>query len=901
MSRLIVSGHRRRAGGRLAALLLAGLLLPAPHQASGQDRRVYDEAPVRQVIEDIEATSAYRFLYRDALITGKRVSFEADADALIASLEAALRPHGLHLQVDEARRQILLAEAPEAPAARPAVLSGEVLDDESGARLPFASITWLQDGRLRGVTTNEAGAFHLALDPLSGLDEVLLTASYVGYQPRRLRLDLRHPPAGLPFRLRPDERFGQEIVVSGTLLEADLDTTWRHLIRPGLFSPLGEGNVLRALQALPSVSLSTALTQGLNVRGSRADGFQVLLDGIPIYNQNHFFGLFDAFNEDALQAVGFYYGVTPARFEAPPGGTLSFVTRTGSQTGARQTLGLSNTSVKGTFEGPLWGGRGSWLVSGRHSYLNAIDWFNNASLIAQGLDVARRTSAPLLPAPGGNGRALFPGTSTARFYDLHGKLYYESAAGNRLMFNGYLGGDDTSHDEARRFFQRGQAGPDADRLELALVDTRNDWGNEAASLHDQRALGARAFVHSLLALSRYYARFSKDDFVYTRRLPPDSLPPEAPPRSFVDRFANDNELVAWKAEQRLDAATRAGGTLSGGYALHRFGITYEETSALRATYGQTRRSSQVDLFAQYEGTLAGGIDLEAGLRSHYFSLGRFLRLSPRLHVRLWPRRAASLSLGYSRNHQFLHRLYLEHANSTDVWIMSTAEEPPGSVDNVTAGLYLRALPGVFFQAEAYYKRYRNLRQHETSAVRRSVRQGSLVLEPWLHDNTARARGLELMLRHGLGRLLWTHTYTLSKMDVRNDALNDGVAFPADWDRRHQFATHLQGVLFGPLSWHLTWRFASGAPNTLAYTDPAEPARLPAYHRMDLSLQYRRAFRGFSMEATAAVFNLYDRDNTWYRSPVAVVDEAPPGRRLGFVNVDVYDLGFQPSFGVSVSF
>ena len=66
------------------------------------------------------------------------------------------------------------------------------------------------------------------------------------------------------------------------LLHADLDTTWHHLLHPGLFSPLGESSVLRSLQSLPAVSFSTAFTSGLNVRGSRSDGFQVLLDGAPI-------------------------------------------------------------------------------------------------------------------------------------------------------------------------------------------------------------------------------------------------------------------------------------------------------------------------------------------------------------------------------------------------------------------------------------------------------------------------------------------------------------------------------------------------------------------------------------------------------------------------------------------
>ncbi|MCH8961798.1 MAG: carboxypeptidase-like regulatory domain-containing protein [Bacteroidetes bacterium] len=872
--------------------------------AAAQDRRVYEDISIRQVIDEIQESSPYRFLYRDALITGKTVSFEAPADGLIAALSEALHPHRLRLQVDETRYQIVLSRMQDASPERPAVLTGQVIDDRSGARLPFATITWKEQERLRGVAANAAGTFHLPLDAaLDPLDHVVLTASYVGYRPRHVRVDGQNLPATLPIRLTPEQFFGHEVVVSSTVLDADLDTTWHHLLRPGLFSPLGESSVLRSLQSLPSVSLSTAFTQGLNVRGSKADGFQILLDGIPIYNQNHFFGLFDAFNEDALQTVGFYYGVTPAYFQAPPGGTLSFMTRTGSQTDTRLTTGLSNTALKATLEGPLWGGRGSWLVSGRHSYLNAIDWFNNDGLIAQGLDVGRETSTPTRPGIGPDQRrAFFPGTSSARFYDLHGKLYLESSSGNRLMANLYLGGDHTLHREARRLVN---IEPDSTvRAEFQPVETRNTWGNTAASLHDQRALGSNVYGHTIVAFSRYHSRFSKDDFVYPPARAPETPEPAQPPSDSTPRlapFEHNNELLEIKLAQHIDVAPRFGGTVSTGYALHRFAIDYEEHSALREDYFETRRSVQFDLFTQYDGTILEGIDLHAGLRSHYFSNGRFLRLSPRLRLRLWPQRPVSLGLGYSRNYQFLHRLYLEHENSSDVWVMSTEDQGPGSVDNLTAGLYVKASPTLFFQAEAYVKAYENLRQHESLVARRGGRPESLLQTPWLHDFTGRARGLELMLRHRIGALLWTHSYTLSKMTIRHEAINDGEAFPADWDRRHQFTTHVQGALLPHLNWHLTWLIASGTPNSLAFADLDEPATLPTYHRMDVGLQYRRAFRGVRLEATASVFNIYDRDNTWYRSPVAVFDPGQANRRVSFVNVDVYDLGFQPSFSLSFTF
>ncbi len=378
--------------------------------------------------------------------------------------------------------------------------------------------------------------------------------------------------------------------------------------------------------------------------------------------------------------------------------------------------------------------------------------------------------------------------------------------------------------------------------------------------------------------------------------------PGVHPRRFVESFANENSLLEWKLSQRIDGASRRGNSWSAGYALHRFALFYaEERSGALPSYADRRRSTQLDIFTQYDLKQPEAADLHLGLRSHYFSQGRFLGLSPRVQLRLRPDRRLSLGAGYSRNYQFLHRLYLAHTRSADVWVMSTREERPGSVDHVTAGLYLKALPSFFVQVEVYEKRYENVRQHAFSILPLPPGEGSLLASPWLSDNTMRARGLELMTRHAPGTVVWTNSYTLSRVKVRSDRLNAGRYFPAEWDRRHQLISHLEGALGSRLYWRLTWLFASGAPNLLAYTDPGESARLKPYHRMDVSLAYRRAFRAVVLEARASVFHLYARNNPAYRTPVSFADMSGAAHEAGFVNVDVYDLGFQPSFELSLAF
>ncbi len=882
---------RNRAVRLLRYILLLGIGWTAT-PAFGQ--YTYTNTPLRTILSDIEADLPWRFLYRDALVAGTTLTFQARFGDPLPELNEALTPYGLQLKVDAERKQVLITQHPLDEPSTETLLTGYCLDDADGQRLPLATLTWLDGNRRRGVSANASGAFQATLPAQN--EPLTLTASFVGYHPQEVRVNPNDLPTELAIRLRPYRAFGSEVVVQSNLLQSDLDTTWQHMIQPAQAAPFGENNLLRALQPLPAVTVTPALASGLNVRGSRDDGFQVLLDGISIYNQDHLFGLFDAFYDDALQTVGFYYGIAPAQLQATPGGTLSFTTRTGAQTQARQRIGLSNTAVRGTLEGPLWNGRGSWLLSGRHSYIDAVDWFNNAELIARGLDINRETSAP--PIAERLEADFVEGDGSARFYDLHGKLYLESTGGTRLMGNLYLGGDRTRHDDQRLNILPGNP----NRTTLQNVVTQNRWGNKAGSLHFHRALGSNLYGYTLLGLSRYRSTYAKDDFLYQERPNQNGQPNgQSPNEPFLAAFAQDNDLREWKWAQHVEGALPRLGLWSVGYAVHHYTMDYTQQSAIRSDFRLHRTGMQADAFAQYEHRATDALHLDAGVRSHYFSQGRLFRLSPRLSARILPDRKLSFGAGFSRNHQFLHRLSLTETSSAAVWIMSGERLQPTAVNYGTAGLYARPSPGLSVQVEAYTKDYDHLWEHEIN-TRRRPRLNQELPFPWETNYTARSRGVEVMAQFRRNGFRWTNSYARSKTELQHPSVNRNTPFPADWDRPHQFTTAVQGPLGTHLTWHLTWLYASGAPNTLAHTTPNEPDRLDAYHRMDLSVAYQQRWHPLGLEARFSIFNVYDRDNPWYRSALQVLralPNAPLERR--FINVDVYDLGIQPSFNLTLTF
>ncbi len=862
----------------LGLLGLAGMVQAQPV--------VYQGAPLRQVLDDVAQRCGYQVLYRDALVEGRTVTLQTSESHLIEALARELARQGLVLEADTARRQLLLLEA----STRKVSIEGQVRDTATGLPLPYATIFWWVDSQLRGTIADAEGRFVATVDLPAGLDSLTLTASYVGYASQTISLAVSETARPLKLALSPHTEALPAVLIVGNAVWLDgLDTTWQRLVQPARFAPLGERGVLRALQALPAVGLTIGL-DGLTVRGSQTDGFQVLLDGVPVYHPSHLFGLFDAFNPDALQAVGFFYDVAPVTYAAPPGGTLAFVTRSGSYQRPRSVAGVSNVAGRLLLEGPV-GRLGSWLLAGRRSLLDVLAWPGNDQIVAFGLDVARPIG-PLPPLVTDLEASLLElGPSAATFYDLHAKLRLESGPA-RLSLSGYLGGDN-ARQQAQRLMPQWDARPT--NFEWIDVETRQRWTNRTASVQLAYRLSSALRLETLLATTAYKSSYTKDDFLYAftggglqklfRRLAP---------------FAYTNALHEWRWEQTLQLAQDAGyWTL--GYTLQHLDLSYEERSAVRKhPFDEKQRALQTDAFLQYEGRTRSLWKALAGLRLHTFSTGPYVRLSPRLQFTLHPEGTWSVGFGFSRNYQFVHHVAFENMTSMGVWLLTGRNQPPTVVNNLSAGVQLR--PGrTRLQLEVYARRFANVWQHEVVAPFFLITRDHETTTPWLTGARSRAYGLEALLEQPLGLLRATLAYTLGRVELAHDALNGGAWYPAPWDRRHQLRAYLDVPLWPGSTFTMAWFSASGPPNTEHYTDLAQPERLGPYHRMDLTLtsRYRTPFA--TAELRLGIFNLFDRANPWYRAPTLVLVGERLPRRFAFVPVDVYDLGCQASFELVLHF
>ncbi len=750
-------------------------------------------------------------------------------------------------------------------------------------------LTWTEAGELKGVASNASGRFSLRGSAESS--QLILSAGYIGYKKREVRVDLSQSNRvnDITIRLEPETIRSSEIIVSGFAGGTLSDTLLTGMIDAAKFSPLGESNTIRALQAHPSVSKGTALNNGLHVRGSTPDGFLVLLDGMSIFNQSHLFGLLDSFNADAIQSSGYYFGVIPASIDTPTGGTLNLITRTGSLNEFSSSVGVSNTSINGTFEGPL-GNRSSWLLSARTSYMDQLTWFNNPRLIQWGLDIdrPRRVASD---DPDFTDLVLQPGEASSQFVDLHGKLYHETTAAGRFIISGYFGGDRTSQSAGRRTRSAGSGG----QFVFEEVTTSNLWGNALLSVKYEQELFNAFYSSTTAGFSSYETEFEKDDFVYSRLSFDEG---NESVTIFTFPFGNRSSMNELKLNQDVEYKNRlVTATFGGTWRLYRG--EYSESSFDRPSFFSQTSAHLADLYLHTEWNPVHFIELNAGIRGYYFSPGDRLMFAPRLQARISPVTNLSFFAGYSINHQFLHRVSLENATTADVWILSTQDQPPASAEQFTAGVEFIPDPAVYLKIEAYLKTYENLRFHELNT--RSL-ENTFSGTPWFYENSGDAEGVEVTLRNRFSRFLLTQSYSLSRMVFSNPGLLDGEDFYADWDRTHTYNAVLETAFSNRLKFYLSWVMMSGAPTSPASFGEDTEERLSAYYRLDSTIEYHHVFGDASrLEVSFSVFNLLNRDNVWYRTYAFSFDETRSIPRLRPLHVDVLDLGFQPSFSVKYSF
>ena len=762
-------------------------------------------------------------------------------------------------------------------------LTGTVVDSLSNEVLPNVSIAVGESSF--GALTDAFGRFALVGLPAGPIQ---LTVEHLSY--RTLVLELAEvPTAPLRVMLAPDaiELAGIRVRAQTPVMDAGRGVG-QVSISPEqiqVLPSLGEPDIFRSLQLLPGVSGTNDATSGLFVRGGTPDENLVLLDGMTVYHVDHFFGVFSAFNADAIKDVELFKSAYPARFGGRTSSVVNMIGRAGDPQAFRMSAGANLLSGRTAVEIPL-GDEAALVISARRSYTDVIQsgLFDNLFNTLTDADEAADAQQP-----GGFGgrRRRFEvqeATPSFYFYDVNSKLTWTPTSRDVVAMSLYSGADNLDQSSAGQAIQFG-----GNTLNTPSRQEITDWGNRGLSGRWFRQWGARFSSDAQVAASEYFSDG-------TREITSDQ---------FAAGFLEENRVQ--DLSLRLDNTWRAGrsSTLDFGALLTqsdvRYGFEQLQGDSVRGSLALAGEALQTSGYVQHVWTGPVGLKLTTGARGTRSDATGRSYFEPHASLELPLGSNFKAKGAWGRYNQFIKRVENEDIleGSRDFWVLADSVLAPTSAEHRVLGVSYETRD-FLIDLEGYHKDLDGVTQFSTRS-RRGPQQSFTDL---FFSGAGVAKGVELLVQKKVGPLTGWVSYSLSRVEYDLDDFNRGEPFAASHDQTHELKT--VGVYqLGPWTFSGTWVYGSGRPFTAPESEYGvelldgssfsyihvggkNAERLPAYHRLDLGATRRFESDRFFYELNVSAFNAYGRDNVWYRK-FDLSDSA-------VVVTDVTTLPFTPSIG-----
>lgn len=717
----------------------------------------------------------------------------------------------------------------------------------------------------KGTLTNTYGFYSLTLE--AGVYEI--SFRYTGFPSVVKTVDLSSKDVSLNVELgiKDGEKLIEEVVVNGKRgdnvnsaklgqMELDIEQIKK------LPAFMGEVDVIKTIQLLPGVSSVSEGGQGFYVRGGGPDQNLVLLDEGVVYNAAHLFGFFSVFNSDAVKSVNLIKGGMPANY----GGRLSSVLEVNMNEGNNKRFGVKGglgiISSRLTIEGPLKKDKGSFIVSGRRTYI----------------DVLAKAFIPDSSPFAGSGYY---------FYDLNAKLNYKLGEKDRIFLSGYYGKDVFT-------FADKKGGFSADM----------PWGNGIAAFRWNHVFNSKIFMNVTSTFSDYKFKFgSKQDEFKIEFL---SGIQDYGTKVDFSYYPNTKHRIKWGVNYVYHIFTPSSVSAS------------QDTVVFNTGNAQKLFSHEEAIYLMDEFDLNDRFRINAGLRYTLFQhVGPFTRyikgdiskpdtsiqygrgdlikfyhgLEPRVSFRWLTGVHNSIKGGFAYNYQFVHLTSLSAVSlPTDIWYPTTDIAKPQKGFQASLGYFQNFFDDKYeASVEIYYKGMKNMIE---------FKEGALPSDN-VSDNTDNllvfgqgwAYGIEFFFKKSVGKFTGWIGYTWAKTERKFPDLNGGKVYPAKYDRRHDLT--VVGMYTLSDHWSLSGSFIYATGNTLTlptswyvqdqnllYNYGARNStRMAPYHRLDISATwYDKAYKERTDPATQkviqvkkklrnniaiSVYNVYNRANPFF--------------------------------------
>ncbi|MCH2215396.1 MAG: TonB-dependent receptor [Flavobacteriales bacterium] len=612
------------------------------------------------------------------------------------------------------------------------------------------------------------------------------------------------------------------------------------------------------LQVLPGVIFTGDQGGQLYIRGGSPIQNKVLLDGTTIFNPFHSIGLFSVFDTEVIKNADIYTGGFSAEYGGRISSVMDITTRDGNKRRVAGKVGLSTFAANALIEGPLkkqtneGNSSSSFLLSAKHSYLD-----ESSKLF---YDYVDEDGLPF------------------NFTDLYGKLSFNTNSGSKFNLFGFSFNDEVRFQETSNLNWNSYGGG----ANFVLVPSAT-----AALLE-----GGINFSDYSITLEEQISRTIDDDN--------QTIETQLAPRT--SRVSSFNLFLDFKY-------FFGDNTLKYGIDISGFGTELSFFNSLQQQIKQEDNNTELAGYAAYKWKM-NNLIIDLGLRLQYYASIKTFRPEPRLgakynlteNIRLKAafgmfsqniisansdRDVVNLFYGFLVGPENLQEeITLEDGSTREV------KNPLQTALHYIAGIEYDVTDKISVNLEGYFKDFTQLTNINRNKIFSSNNNDPNVPDILRNDfivETGTAVGVDLTLGYETRRVYLWSVFSVADVD-RWDGLR---SYDPIFDRNYN-VNLVASYRFGKgLNWEINgrWNYGSGFPFTQnqgfflqenffdglstditqTNSDEAEiqfgelnDGRLPDYHRLDLTLKRTFKFSDTSsLEASASVTNLYDRENIFF--------------------------------------
>ena len=762
-------------------------------------------------------------------------------------------------------------------------ISGYIIDAKSGEYIPHANI-YVKDSYL-GTMSDEYGFFNIS----GNIDKAdTLIISYIGYHPLKIVNNVNDDANY--YEIMPKILGVETINIFGEKIEflqrssshGELAFSPRHITN---LPNIGESDVFRSLQLLPGIQMGNSGFAGLFIRGGTPDQNRIILDGMTVYQVDHFFGFFSSINSNIVKDVQIYKSSFPAKFGGGISSIIDITGKSGSTKKQKLDLFTNMLSAGFTYQKPL-SKRGSLILSARRSFTDQYqtklyDKIHDFLISGSGLNIGSE-----LPSDSLSYSSQY--LPNFYFYDINGKFTYLPTEKDIISISFYEGRDYLGEEKTFDFPS------DTIGVDQVKTNERTRWGNNGLSGRWLHRWSEKLTTQLFLSDTKYLSNHLLNSYW--------SLDTSITP---VYLSKDKNQIIDQTSRINVTYNTGKNHLIELGLAKTIYTTDYSLDLGDSIIFiNEKIKGSLIEGYVQDRWIVSPNMELLLGLRSEKFSKGNTIFIDPRLSASYHISDRLSLKVSGSRAHQFLNRFSNDVITngSKFVWLIPNKHMEPMSSIQKNFGIEYDS-PDIFFGFDLYNKNVSNVSDFSQFVFPIDVY--SEVSNNLTFQGEGKSNGFELFFHKKKGKLKGWASYNYGTIQCKFPELNGGEVFLADHDRTHEIKSALISSI-GKWTLTITGLISSGrvfTPNNnlmirenenANYTLQAEPGtknskRLPIVQRIDLSLNRSIYFMEKNIDIGISIFNVFNRKNISHRSYNLFIDP--------FISTDVIMLGFTPTISM----